>query len=711
MSLPARPSEKHNDLLNWAKEYGAIVHGSLEVVVDDDSGAHMRVKRDTPSIDGRTVLLACPHALSISYLNAIECLPFVSHSKRLPDAFIKALSKHTVTVFFLCQQYLLRDDSFWWPYLRTLIPPEEGEKLGTPLWFSETDKQWFRGTNMKVGYEDREKEWHSQWAEGVRLLQGDGWSTERYTWRLALWAATILSSRSFGSQALVANTLRSSCAAGVDSTIFDESFSLLYPVIDILNHSSNSDTVWDTTKLCFSVLAGDTHLTDSQPVNISYGSKSNEELLMGYGFTIPDNRFDHFVLLMSETPLTDIQRSIRSRQSTRDTPIRTKHPIRSPPSDLPTCDSSPLTALGSFPHALLDSILLLVANQAELAYLSHHPTPDFIETFRDLPHATYRLISDLLQTLHEKLANLMTQSIQLDLSTPTEMTTKTTKTTTEQNARNGRIYLKGQHHILTTCITSLRTHLNQALQKDLYSLERAIAFLSPRTITHFHAGFVRAFGTAEVSGLRDAGWEEVVWALWLCALLWPYHNDYACVSKAPCLPLEPKDTLRVEPIAVALLAYYGETYRHGLPDATKYVGAKDYVGTAGVAEEEVEQAAAEIEDLYVVAPELLGCDPDKGPAINIGSAIHSSPDPHPGLHSKSNSNSNSYANNDASTTVVDATSATCPHLPYGQTRSELTTSLKRLIRWSIRIVHEEVFQLVVDKTGPQLVLWIESNPI
>ena len=158
------------------------MHPNLEITSDDSKGSFFHVRADKEGIGADTTFLSCPNPLSISYLNAINFPPFSSDGPTLPDSLVQSLPVHTVTVFFMIQQYLKREKSFWWPYFNSLPPPEEGEKLGTPLWFTEEDRKWFRGTNLENGIQGREKEWKHQWKEGVRLLEEAGWETDGYTW-------------------------------------------------------------------------------------------------------------------------------------------------------------------------------------------------------------------------------------------------------------------------------------------------------------------------------------------------------------------------------------------------------------------------------------------------------------------------------------------------------------------------------------------------
>ena len=174
--------ESLHRFVQWYVHHGGYIHPALEVVENYPHGLSMRVGVDGDAIRSKTAILSCPHAVTISYCNAMRIEPFETHSESFPSAFLQQASPRTVTVFFLSQQYLLGEQSFWWPYLRILPQPSDTSKLCTPLWFSDEDTVWLRGTNVEKGCSDRVYEWKKQWAEGVYILDAAGWNTEDYAW-------------------------------------------------------------------------------------------------------------------------------------------------------------------------------------------------------------------------------------------------------------------------------------------------------------------------------------------------------------------------------------------------------------------------------------------------------------------------------------------------------------------------------------------------
>ena len=183
LNVEATEPEHVRDLVRWVVQHGGYIHPSLELTKSNDgAGVALRVRHDASPIPPDQRLMSCSNTLSLSFLNATNRDSFQSHSPAFPDSFLSKTPSHTVTVFFISQQYLLHDGSFWWPYLTTLPPPTDPGRLGTPLWFTDTEKMWLKGTNLLKGCEDRENDWKKQYTDAVSLLREEGWDVDRYTW-------------------------------------------------------------------------------------------------------------------------------------------------------------------------------------------------------------------------------------------------------------------------------------------------------------------------------------------------------------------------------------------------------------------------------------------------------------------------------------------------------------------------------------------------
>jgi hypothetical protein len=71
----------------------------------------------------------------------------------------------------------------------------------------------------------------------------------------------------------------------------------MLPVLDLLNHVPRTPIAWirSSTGVSF-IHEGKEILKKGEEVNNNYGPKSNEELLMGFGFTLPNNADDTYTL-------------------------------------------------------------------------------------------------------------------------------------------------------------------------------------------------------------------------------------------------------------------------------------------------------------------------------------------------------------------------------------------------------------------------------
>lgn len=169
-------------LYDWFVANGGQISRFLELAKDASHGYYIRVRVDSEPITSKACIINCPYALTLSYLNATNTHPFKSHGDSLPEPFLEAMDRHTVTVFFLMLQYLKREESFWWPYIRTLPQPDEVDKFGTPFWFSEEDRLWLLGTDLEESSLMRIAIWKRDFERAVKILQRLDWPVEAYTW-------------------------------------------------------------------------------------------------------------------------------------------------------------------------------------------------------------------------------------------------------------------------------------------------------------------------------------------------------------------------------------------------------------------------------------------------------------------------------------------------------------------------------------------------
>ncbi|SPO05275.1 uncharacterized protein DNG_07962 [Cephalotrichum gorgonifer] len=276
----------HHTLHTWATSHGASLNISVEVRQDDHSGAGFRVKAGAEIHPGDHIV-SCPTSLTLSYLNALPNPPPSFRkdpsSPPFPEEFLASAPPHVVGRFFLIQQYLLGQDSFWWPYIRSLPQPDRPSSLPLPPFWDEDDLELLRGTNLEVSVREIKATLDREFRDSKKALEGWGQRSE-YTPRLYNWAYAIFTSRSFMPSLVIPRCDELKLPDGVRSW---NDFSILMPLFDVGNHSITAKTSWGTVegKGC-NLVTRDGH-SGGQEIFNNYGMKTNAQLLLAYGFVIP----------------------------------------------------------------------------------------------------------------------------------------------------------------------------------------------------------------------------------------------------------------------------------------------------------------------------------------------------------------------------------------------------------------------------------------
>lgn len=129
----------------------------------------MRVS-DTGSLAADSLIVSCPHELTISWLNVI------SGSEAFLGQFDSgnvdpAINQVIIVRFFVMNEYLKKRDSFWWPYIRSLPQPSEIHLHDTPLWYSDCDWKWIRGTGLEKCARRTEQIWREEYETAMHSLR------------------------------------------------------------------------------------------------------------------------------------------------------------------------------------------------------------------------------------------------------------------------------------------------------------------------------------------------------------------------------------------------------------------------------------------------------------------------------------------------------------------------------------------------------------
>ncbi|KAF2271580.1 SET domain-containing protein [Westerdykella ornata] len=264
-------------LLTWFTKNGGRLHPNISIHHTARGGFHLRALE---TLEPPFHAVSCPLHLSLSVFNLAPPDVGIPPSviPRVKSALTPLWDKvhHTVlTCLLLIEQLILEELSPWYPYIATL---PEVETLVSTLYPKST--KYIESTVIPAARDRRLAKVDHHWQQALAALEQAGLkNTELYdecdrtTFR---WADAVLCSRAFAS---------TYCFP------FRASFQMLFPVFDIANHSPTAHVQWNVTGQAFHMRISDRVEAGEQVYN-NYGPKSNSELLLGYGFAIPNNPVD-----------------------------------------------------------------------------------------------------------------------------------------------------------------------------------------------------------------------------------------------------------------------------------------------------------------------------------------------------------------------------------------------------------------------------------
>ena len=398
-------------LAGWAQEHGTSLAPDVEVYQDPVTGLSFRALQNIPP---GTKLVDCSFQTTLSYLNTTElCSSFQTHSPPFPPEFIDNLNADDPNIighFFLIQQYLLGQESFWWHYIRLLPQPNSPEILALPVWWPETDFEFLNGTNAEPPVKKRKALWEEEWKQGIALLGSGFENYDNYTYHLYQWAASIFGSRSFRASLTIPPELISGSqkSGGVSPLILEhirkDRFSVLLPLTDIGNHNGINQVDWsrDSVSGHFSLSNRDLITQGSQIFNF-YGDKSNSELLVAYGFMLPDTERDAVNLRLTPSPdVVQLRRCQASHVVDPNQPEQefmfhvriSKDTVR---------QDIAFTQLDVFSPGLIDTMSCMLANKRERRLLLANPTYSLEKNPEVFSSSMSRNMIFVLRILHDKL--------------------------------------------------------------------------------------------------------------------------------------------------------------------------------------------------------------------------------------------------------------------------------------------------------------------
>ncbi|KAK0611918.1 hypothetical protein B0T14DRAFT_439337 [Immersiella caudata] len=291
---------RFDKLVNWAQSHGARLHPSLEVYHDDVTKFSLRVKESATSLDTGFIAVTCPLSITLSYLNVLIDGPFVSSSSAsetptFPVRFMASLPPHVIGRFFLIHEYLKGSNSFWHPYIATLPRPEQLGSWALPAFWPKEDVDFLEATNAAVAVEEIKSNVKREFKQARKVLKEEGFPDwQDYSRVLYNWAFCIFTSRSFRPSLITSPSSREQISETLPERCVVDDFSVLQPLFDIPNHSITAKYSWDLTSdpTSCQLICQDAYQPGDQVYN-NYGMKTNSELLLGYGFLLPETEQLH----------------------------------------------------------------------------------------------------------------------------------------------------------------------------------------------------------------------------------------------------------------------------------------------------------------------------------------------------------------------------------------------------------------------------------
>lgn len=175
--------ERHGLLMQWVLQHSGVFHQHVQLAHSSRKGFHAVVAPGQTIAQG-TRIAACPMELTLSVLNALDVHPFSSHGTRFPESFLSAQSTlpQSLQAFFLMDQLVKGQHSWWAPYIATLPTPQDISNLQfeTPA-----DLIWLQGTNLKAGLATQTDNWRNLFKSGLQQLCDLKWPNAlngSYTW-------------------------------------------------------------------------------------------------------------------------------------------------------------------------------------------------------------------------------------------------------------------------------------------------------------------------------------------------------------------------------------------------------------------------------------------------------------------------------------------------------------------------------------------------
>lgn len=164
---------QHERLIDWVLENNGYLHPNVEIAHSASKGFHMLVGAGK-TVKPQTRVTSCPITCSLSVLNVLDIAPFSNHGTKFPREFLhdNVHRPELLQAFFLMEQAVLGDKSWWAPYIQTLPTVSDINDL---QFETEDDRKWLEGTNLASGWADLTVKWRGLYDKGLKELTASSW--------------------------------------------------------------------------------------------------------------------------------------------------------------------------------------------------------------------------------------------------------------------------------------------------------------------------------------------------------------------------------------------------------------------------------------------------------------------------------------------------------------------------------------------------------
>lgn len=268
----------------------AISTETKDEITNESSGRGLLARRDVNEGDN---LLKVPIKLCLTKGSARKALG--------KDVLSRDINEYlAIACQLIHERYVLGEKSFWKPYIDVL--PETEEVNPTFTW-SDEDLSFLNGSPIIAATKSLQMKLQREYdallggEDGLINKYPDRFPKEHFTYENWVWAFTMLFSRAIRLRSLKAG----------------EALAMV-PYADLINHSPFSQAYIDAREggdWLFSsgeeevILYADRGYRRMEQIYISYGQKSNAELLLLYGFAVERNPYNSVDVTVAIAPLTE----------------------------------------------------------------------------------------------------------------------------------------------------------------------------------------------------------------------------------------------------------------------------------------------------------------------------------------------------------------------------------------------------------------------